>query len=118
MIVCLFVYLFIHLFACDILGFRIPSEWLNSLKRISRAQKLTVYVWCCSDVAEREPLEVNDAIYIETTNHCDDVSYLNGDFFCPASPTTVPVFKSRSNSGNFRISNRPWRVPEQEWIFL
>lgn len=57
-------------------------------------------------MAEREPLEVNDAIYIETTNHCDDVAYINGDYFCPASPTTVPAFKSRSNSGKLiAISN-------------
>lgn len=69
-----------------------------------------------SDVAEREPLEVNDAIYIETTNHCDDASYLNGDYFCPASPTTVPVFKSRSNSGR---SNTPTlSMASERWFVL
>lgn len=54
-----------------------------------------------SDAGEREPIEITDAIYIET-NHTDDIEYHNGnDVFCPASPTTVPTsnIKSRSNSG-------------------
>lgn len=54
-----------------------------------------------SDVAEREPLEVSDAIYIETNLNDDDPFINCEDFFCPASPTTVPAFKSRSNSGKY-----------------
>lgn len=92
------------LFACHFMGL-----YVSHLIEISFSR--TSFYWHqidqsifndCSDVAEREPLEINDSIYIETSNHCDDASYLNGDYFCPASPTTVPVFKSRSNSGKFR----------------
>lgn len=50
-----------------------------------------------SDVAER--LEVNDGIFVEkcSTDDGQCISYASDDFYCPASPTTVPI-KSRSNS--------------------
>lgn len=91
--VCLFI---IHLLVCHFLFFFRLNVFIIGTKLN------VLFLKFCSDVAEREPLEVNDAIYIETTNHCDDaLSYINGDYFCPASPTTVPAFKSRSNSGRF-----------------
>lgn len=48
-----------------------------------------------SDVAER--LEVSEGIFVEKCTNEDDQCYPTDDFYCPASPTTVPI-KSRSNS--------------------
>lgn len=50
-----------------------------------------------SDVAER--LEVSDGIFVDkcSTDDGQCISYEPDDFYCPASPTTVPI-KSRSNS--------------------
>lgn len=52
------------------------------------------FLFVSSDVAER--LEVSDGIFVEKCS-VDDGHYGADDFYCPASPTTVPI-KSRSNS--------------------
>lgn len=60
------------------------------------------------DVAER--LEVSDGIFVDKCSADDGqcVNFGTDDFYCPASPTTVPI-KSRSNSSGLQVRSRPRR---------
>lgn len=67
-----------------------------------------LFNWIFSDVTERPDL--TGPLFLDHVTS-DDLNGTDGDYCCPASPTTVPVKTSRSNSSD--TPNRPPRVQRQ-----